>query len=136
MFLIIFAASLSLKWWKDKLYKCIDLWSPEELDAEEVFDTTKGGAWEVSVASTAWGMKLRFAEWDAKDIQASRLGWKSERRKGMGLYPAWDRVLLMDFSIKGVGPMWVVVLDEILEEYKISSADSDMDIVAEMHECL
>jgi hypothetical protein len=68
-------------------------------------DTTKGGAWEVSVASTGWGMKLRFAEWVAKGIQASRFGWKSERRKGMGWWPARDRLVLTDFSIRGVGPV-------------------------------
>jgi hypothetical protein len=68
-------------------------------------DTTRGGAWEVSVASTGWGMKLRFAEWVARGIQASRFGWESERRKGMGWLPDWDRLVLTDFSIRGVGPV-------------------------------
>jgi hypothetical protein len=49
-------------------------------------------------------MKLRFAEWVAKGIQASRFGWKSERRKGIGCWSARDLLVLTDFSIRGVGP--------------------------------
>lgn len=65
----------------------MDLWSPECSEGEEdVLEMTKGGACEVSVASTGWGIKDRFAEREARGIQASRFGWKSERRKGMGVW--------------------------------------------------
>jgi hypothetical protein len=91
-------------------------------------------------------MKLRFAEWVAKGIQASRFGWESERRKGMGWLPDWDRLVLTDFSIRGVGPvygmlvlsivllwMWECVMRfrEHLREWR-----SVMDVAVETHEYL
>lgn len=50
-------------------------------------------------------MKDRLAEWEDKSIQASRFGWMSERRKGMGGWFKRIRVLFIDFSIRGVGPV-------------------------------
>lgn len=50
-------------------------------------------------------MKDRLAECEDRSIQASRFGWMSERRKGMGDWFKRVRVLFIDFSITGVGPM-------------------------------
>lgn len=72
---------------------------------------TEGGG---AVASTAWGMKLRFSEREACSIQASMCGWMSERRKGMGFVPVAARLRFTDFSMKGVGPRSAVPIRNVM----------------------
>lgn len=67
----------------------MDLWSPVEVATEEVLEITRGGEEERDVASTGCGIKERLAEREDRSIQASRFGWMSERRKGIGWWPNW-----------------------------------------------
>jgi hypothetical protein len=49
---IILLASVSSKWWKERLYRWMDLWSPVEVGKDDVLEITRGGAWDGFVAST------------------------------------------------------------------------------------